>query len=89
MVKDSHNKKKPFDSGKLIYDITNCLSHSPKKATQALWLAQTIENRLLQDKELTVSTQTIAAAAHKALVAFDKLAGDQYAVRHRKALAQR
>ena len=82
----SSGKKTSFDPGKLVYDIIKCFGHSPEKAVQALWLVQTVENELLKSRELTVSTQKIATITYRALSSFDSLAGEQYAVRHRKNL---
>lgn len=78
--------KEAFNLGELVRDIISCFSHSPQKASAALWLAQTVENSLLGNKELVISSQKIALLTHQVVAHFDKLAGDQFAARHRRTL---
>lgn len=78
--------KAPFDPGILVQDIALCFGHAPEKAAKAYWLAQTVENILLSKRQLIIPSTHITSVAHNVVKAFDLLAGEQYAVRHRKAL---
>lgn len=82
----SSSKKVAFNPGKLILSVLNCLNHSKEKAEQAFWLIETIENQLFKKTNLLVTEKDIASITHQTLASFDKLAGEQYAVRHRKSL---
>lgn len=85
-VEDPSGKKTPFNPGKLIVSILGCLNHSEEKAVQAFWLVETVENQLFKKTNLLVTEKDIASVTYKTLTSFDKLAGEQYAVRHRKSL---
>ncbi len=82
-VIDHKGATSPFDPGRLIRDITACFGHNPKQASHAYWLERTIEDKLLTLKILNLSTQEITSVTHEVLSTFDKLAGDQYAARHK------
>ena len=86
LVQDSSGKKTAFSPGKLIVSVLNCLNHSEEKAAQAFWLIETIENQLFKKSNLLVTDKDISSTTHQVLASFDKLAGEQYAVRHRKSL---
>ncbi len=83
-VQDAAGKRTAFKPGKLILSVLNCLNYSEEKAAQAFWLIETIENQLLKKADLLVTKEDIASITHKTLTSFDKLAGEQYAVRHRR-----
>ncbi len=86
LVVQSSKDESPFDPGILIQDIALCFGHAPEKASKAYWLAQTVENSLLLSKQLVISSAHIVKTTHSIVKAFDPLAGEQYAVRHYKAL---
>lgn len=65
-----------------MLSMSRSFSHAPHQAAQsALWLAQTVEDKLvLHQGDLT--TNDILTTAHQVLKHFDELAALQYAAQH-------
>lgn len=74
----------PFNLGKLLLSIAASFSHAPDRAeTDALWLAQTVEDSLYARRESHYSSDDVRQVTHEVLKRYDELVGLQYAARHK------
>jgi len=81
-VEGIEGSKERFNLGRLIISISRAFSHNPSAGkTEALWLAQTVENTLSTQSKV-ITTDVIAATTHQVLKRYDELAAVQYAAQH-------
>lgn len=71
-----------FNLGRLIISIAKAFHHAPQEAqTNALWLAQTVEDQLSTQLK-TITPEDIEVIVHQVLKQYDELAAVQYAAQH-------
>lgn len=82
LVYKNNDSKETFNLGVLIVSIYESFTHDRDKGGRdCYWLAETVTQALHSQVE-HLTTDEIAALTHKTLLAYDKIAGLQYALRH-------
>lgn len=77
------SKQQPFNLGKLIISIANNFQHSPVTSSyDSLFLAQTVQDKLLAQRQQSILPSNIAQLTYQTLLAFDPAAAIQYAAQH-------
>lgn len=81
-IRISSGKTEAFNIGHLIISISQSFTHNPNEGQKnALWIAQTVEDKLSMDKT-ALTTEHIALVTYNTLKQYDELAAVQYAARH-------
>lgn len=72
----------PYEPGKVVRSISQCLGHRSNNAYEAYWLSRTVEDSLISNFKPALSKNDLNLIIVQVLKNFDEVAALQYIAKH-------